>query len=392
MTIAMFSLIVFSLVMMATMNKNYDALNGSDDANAGWDVRADLQGGNGISDFTATLAANGVDTSGFTATGVTTNPNPYSSSIRLAGETDWKSWPVRGMDAGFLTSSTLEFQARADGYETDEQIVMALQTIPNVAVIDAFAIPQGGFDDNADAFELTGMTDDDETFAPVTVELAAPDGSVHQVTIIGVIDQAISSLNGLYASQATIDAIYPNLTWTSYYVALSDAEMADATAKAIEAALFQQGVQGISISDELKDAQRESTGFLYLIEGFMGLGLVVGVAAVGVIAVRSVVERRQQIGVLRALGFQRSTVSLGFLIETGFVVVVGAVTGTALGVALSRNLFTSEVSGSSGAGFLVPWMLIAVILAATVVTALAMTWLPSRQAGSIAPAEALRYE
>ena len=37
----------------------------------------------------------------------------------------------------------------------------------------------------------------------------------------------------------------------------------------------------------------------------MGLGLVVGIAALGVIAARSVVERRQQIGVLRALGFHR---------------------------------------------------------------------------------------
>ena len=32
------------------------------------------------------------------------------------------------------------------------------------------------------------------------------------------------------------------------------------------------------------------------------------------------------------------------------------------------------------------------ILVATVVAALSMTWLPSRQAGRIAPAEALRYE
>ena len=41
---------------------------------------------------------------------------------------------------------------------------------------------------------------------------------------------------------------------------------------------------------------------------------------------------------------------------------------------------------------MVPWMLIVVILVATVAAALLMTWLPSRQAGRIAPAEALRYE
>ena len=41
-----------------------------------------------------------------------------------------------------------------------------------------------------------------------------------------------------------------------------------------------------------------------LIQGFMGLGLIVGVAALGVISARAVVERRQQIGVMRAIGFR----------------------------------------------------------------------------------------
>jgi ABC-type antimicrobial peptide transport system permease subunit len=45
-----------------------------------------------------------------------------------------------------------------------------------------------------------------------------------------------------------------------------------------------------------------------LIQGFMGLGLIVGVAALGVISARAVVERRQQIGVLRAIGFRRGMV------------------------------------------------------------------------------------
>ena len=51
----------------------------------------------------------------------------------------------------------------------------------------------------------------------------------------------------------------------------------------------------------------------------MGLGLVVGVAALGVITARSVVERRQQIGVLRAIGFQRRMVQLSFLLESSFI-------------------------------------------------------------------------
>jgi putative ABC transport system permease protein len=262
-----------------------------------------------------------------------------------------------------------------------------------VAVIDSFAIPTGGLDGGSDsAFELTGLNGDDDVFAPITVDLAASDGSVSQVTIIGIIDEQISSLSGLYASQATIDSIYPTLTSTSYFVSLADPEQSDAVTKQIEATLLQRGVQATSIHDQLEDAEKEDTGFLYLIEGFMGLGLLVGVAAVGVIAFRSVVERRQQIGVVRALGFQRSLVSLGFMIETAFVVGIGIITGTTLGVVLSRNLLQGDSYGSAVENFTVPWTLIGVILFATVAAALSMTWLPSRQAGRIAPAEALRYE
>ena len=51
MMIAMFSLIVFSLVMMATMDHNFVSLMLGDKANAGWDVRADTVGTNPIADF-----------------------------------------------------------------------------------------------------------------------------------------------------------------------------------------------------------------------------------------------------------------------------------------------------------------------------------------------------
>ena len=125
----------------------------------------------------------------------------------------------------------------------------------------------------------------------------------------------------------------------------------------------------------------------------MGLGLIVGIAAVGVIAFRAVVERRQRIGMLRAIGYQRALVSLSFLIETTFVVGPGVITGTALGVALSWILFSDDgFTGSGSSEFVVPWLLVAIILAIAFAMALLMTWVPSRQAARIAPAEALRYE
>ena len=125
----------------------------------------------------------------------------------------------------------------------------------------------------------------------------------------------------------------------------------------------------------------------------LGLGLVVGIAAIGVIAFRNVVERRQQIGVIRALGFRQQLVSLSFMIETAFVVLLGVLAGGGMGLMLARNLFASgDISDGVEVDFSVPWPVIMVVLAATLVAALLMTWIPARQASRISPAEALRYE
>ena len=75
------------------------------------------------------------------------------------------------------------------------------------------------------------------------------------------------------------------------------------------------------------DAVAANVTFNRLIQGFMGLGLVVGVAALGVISARAVVERRQQIGVLRSIGFRREMVQAIFLLESSFVALTAIVVG-----------------------------------------------------------------
>jgi putative ABC transport system permease protein len=392
MTIAMFSLIIFSLVMMATMNQNFVALFTGDDAAAGWDVRADALNTNPVDDFEATLQAQGVDTSDFVAVGVTTSPSELFSQVRPAGETDWKTWPVIGMDQAFTRESTLYFERHAFGYETNEAVIQALLTEENVAVVDSFVFPSEGNITSGDTLQIE--TPAGKTFDPIFVEVVDPQtGLVSTIKIIGVIDGKIGNLFGLYASAATIDAAYSETMLTSYFVALGNPDDASNVARSIESAMLQNGVQATSIHDQIKEAQRQSTGFLYIIQGFMGLGLLVGIAAVGVISFRSVVERRQQIGVLRSLGFQREMVSQSFMIETAFVVGMGILSGTVLGLLLSRNLLMSdEMSSSEITSFLIPWEIITVVVVGTMLVALLMTWIPARQATRVAPAEALRYE
>ncbi len=127
---------------------------------------------------------------------------------------------------------------------------------------------------------------------------------------------------------------------------------------------------------------------LGLFEGFLGLGLVVGIAGLGILSVRSVVERRQEIGVLRALGFKRKMVIAAFIIENSYVALLGILIGVVLGVNLG---YAFAVSPNSGLTFVFPWQSILEIVLFAYGLSLLTTFNSSRRAGNIRPAEALRY-
>jgi putative ABC transport system permease protein len=121
---------------------------------------------------------------------------------------------------------------------------------------------------------------------------------------------------------------------------------------------------------------------------------VVGVAALGVISARAVVERRHEIGVMRAIGFEQSTVQISFLMESSFVAVVGIICGTVLGLILANNVITDAASQPSWENikFTVPWLNLLLIFAVVYGAALLTSLIPARRASRIYPAEALRYQ
>jgi putative ABC transport system permease protein len=122
------------------------------------------------------------------------------------------------------------------------------------------------------------------------------------------------------------------------------------------------------------------------------VGLVVGVAALGVISTRAVVERRQQIGMLRALGFQREMVSWSFLIESSFVALLGIGLGAGLALISASQMITDMAAEIPGLTFQIPWTEVGVVSGLAFAMTLLTTWLPAIQASHVTPAEALRYE
>jgi putative ABC transport system permease protein len=128
-----------------------------------------------------------------------------------------------------------------------------------------------------------------------------------------------------------------------------------------------------------------------LAQGFVALGLVIGVGGLGVVMVRAVRERRRQIGMLRAMGLPSRTVRRAFVLESGFVAARGLLIGGGLALLSCWLLATrSTAFGESSIPFSAPWGTIAAMLAAALAASLAATALPAARAARVRPAVALR--
>ncbi|MFM7175542.1 MAG: ABC transporter permease, partial [Caldilinea sp.] len=160
----------------------------------------------------------------------------------------------------------------------------------------------------------------------------------------------------------------------------------------IEQAFVSSGLDAVVLADRYAQRQRLTGGALQLLQGFMALGLLVGIAALGVISTRSAYERRQQIGMLRALGYQQGMVALSFVIESSFVSITGLLIGAITGVVLGDNLVLAFFPQISAAAVSTPWLQIALVVLTAYFFSLITTITPAWQAARVYPAEALRYE
>ncbi|GHO49029.1 FtsX-like permease family protein [Ktedonospora formicarum] len=120
---------------------------------------------------------------------------------------------------------------------------------------------------------------------------------------------------------------------------------------------------------------------------YLIIGIFFSAVSIGVIAFRAVAERRQQIGMLRALGFSRALVRRSFLLEASFIVTLSLLIGTTLAWWL-----VSQIAHATLKDFAIPVLPTLGLLLGCYLVAFVCSFIPAQQASGILPAEALRYE
>jgi putative ABC transport system permease protein len=397
-TLAMFTLVVFTLVVGSITTGSFvNAFNDVQAFGGGFDVRATSSPSAPIAEMSAALAgAPRVDPAEFRL--VSSQSTLPVEARQVGTPAKEESYVVHGVDAVFLAHTTYRLAGHARGYDSTAAVWKALGERPNLAVVDQYVVPRkANWGVPPSEFSLHGFYLEDETFAPVKVTVRDPQtGRRTTLTVIGVLaDSTPQLMAGIWTSQRTLAPVFGDRVLpTTHLFALSPGVDPKATAATLESAFLANGMEADSVRDLLAEAVSASLTFDRLIMGFMGLGLIVGVTALGVITARAVVERRQQIGVLRAIGFQSRMVQASFLIESSFVALTSIVVGSGLGIAVAHSVVSDSrrTPSWSDMAFVVPWSTLAVIFTMVYAVALTTTLVPARRAARIYPAEALRYQ
>ncbi|HVB87295.1 MAG TPA: ABC transporter permease [Candidatus Dormibacteraeota bacterium] len=166
----------------------------------------------------------------------------------------------------------------------------------------------------------------------------------------------------------------------------------------VDSAIKDMGFSAFSILDAARSLRIVFAVFDLLLGIFGSLALIV--ASLGIIntLVMAILERRREIGVLKALGAADRDIRGLFFAEAGVMGLVGGIFGVLFGwligraINLGTNIYLARQSLPATTISLVPWWMVGSAIAFAVVVSLAAGIYPASRAAKLNPIEALRYE
>ncbi len=215
------------------------------------------------------------------------------------------------------------------------------------------------------------------------------DGSETTFTIAGVYaDKSVVGAEYLI-DLATFEQFYPEVE--DGFLGATIAEGADNDAVKAQAIEISSAYSQVEAKDsqEFRDAQESQVNsLLALVNGLLGLALIVAFFGIVNTIVLSVLERTREIGLMRAIGMTRGQLMTTIRLEALIVCIFGAALGLALGVLFAWAAI-SAIPGEIISTVSIPWMLMAMIMAVSAVIGVLAAFLPARRAAQLDVLEAI---
>lgn len=168
--------------------------------------------------------------------------------------------------------------------------------------------------------------------------------------------------------------------------------------KGVEDAIKTMGFSTFSILD----ASRSMQQVFKVLFAFLGIfgSLALTVASIGIVntLVMAILERRREIGIMKAIGASDADVRKLFFAEAGAMGILGGIVGVVFGWAIGQvinfgtNIYLKRQSIPPEHFWAVPWWLAVFAVVFAVIVSLVSGLYPASRAARLDPVQALRYE
>lgn len=225
-----------------------------------------------------------------------------------------------------------------------------------------------------------------------TFTVAVPGRAELDLTVAGVYESDL--LSGWLVDQTTADALVAPQQQSVFqvFVVAADGAAPGPLRAGLEDALAPYVTVTVSDVEQFTDTLSSQVDIMLgILYGLLALAVVISVLGIVNTLGLSVVERRREIGVLRAVGMQRGQVRTAIYVESVLISVYGAILGLVVGLVFGY-LFARSLADDGLDITVVPWgQALAFLVVAAVVGVLAALW-PGHRAARTRPLEAIASE
>lgn len=372
-TLGMYSLVIFTMTFIAVLSAVFGGQVESTtrDAAGGFDITASASQSNpptvdqiGSVDGVETVAALR------RADGILFRPSGFSEP---------EPWFATGVDNTYAEVGgprLSEFDE--ERFDSDKAVWEEVAANPDVIVVPEFFLQQGG----GPPENLVALGDEVTVIDPVS-------GAETTRSVVALTDNDFTFAGSWMSNDSLNEAVGGRAPISRFDIQTSNGVDVNDVATRLQGEFVENGVEADSFRTLVEENLSVNLQFFRLMQAYLALGLIVGIAGLGVVMIRAVRDRRREIGVLRSLGFVPSKVRRAFLLESGFVALEGILVGSVLAIVTASQLVDNGDFGES-AVFTIPWVQVTVVwTSAFIASLLAAAW-PAQKASRIAPAVALR--
>jgi putative ABC transport system permease protein len=194
------------------------------------------------------------------------------------------------------------------------------------------------------------------------IDILDGNGRTVRLQIVGMLKNSIFQ-GDLLIGEATFLGLFPTVNGYRYFLVDTEKQPVAEVQKALEESLGDFGFDAETSHGKLAAFFAVQNTYLSTFQSLGGLGLLLGTFGLATVQLRSVLERRAELALMRAAGFRRALLARLVMIENALLLVGG------LGVGILAAL-VAVLPHWLGGGASVPWLSLAATLAAVLVVGL----------------------